>query len=388
METLQFCAWPYYIISSDHRMWWSTKIGWPRIIPCEERTWSTALTQPKRLIIKLPCVFFGGSFHNGRLYKVNQRSHDAIPFRQERAVYIILLCIICIVQTFSPCQDDRLLFAISMTGVTTKAICVFAACLAWTLCNVQAKDAAMTFGIIKEINVTAASNDTLDGVIPPGLPTRPRGSLPLRTSIRARQAAEQGNVVPDEVQLSSEYVLIENATFQMDMTSRNRTEIVGNCTGDQWYSFLYGKCYDIYGGCPQYDYTDASTCINSNDEMLCQWNSLHKVCDNVCTSTQWYSNSYAKCYERTGICRQYDGSDAETCENKSDYMVCAWNGSSQLCDAVCSKRSEWYSGSYGKCFRLSGPCMQYDGTDASTCTTPNDKILCSWDSSKKWCDPA
>ncbi|KAI8106758.1 hypothetical protein M9434_001412 [Picochlorum sp. BPE23] len=269
-----------------------------------------------------------------------------------------------------------------------KPVGVFATCtcLALILCNVQAENAALLSGIIEEVNGTALSNDTVAPAFTSGLPSRPRGSLPSRASIRARQAAEKGKTAPDEVQISSENVLIENDNFQPTRTMEDIAAPRAICPGDDWYSDIHDKCYDKFGYCPQYDYTDPSTCINANDDMLCQWNTFYEVCDNVCATNQWYSQTYALCYDKSASCWQYDGTDAKTCMNKSDKMVCTWNEQSQLCDAVCSA-NEWYSSTYGKCYDKNGGCDQYHGTDAFTCTNPSDNIICSWDSSTMWCDP-
>lgn len=274
-----------------------------------------------------------------------------------------------------------------MAGLTRKPIGVFATWLALSLCNVQAENAVLASGIIDEFNMTALSNGTVAPAFPPSLPTRPRGSLPSRASIRARQAAEQGKTAPDEVQISSESFLIENVNFQPSRTLEDIAAPKAICPSGSWYSNIHDKCYDKTGNsCPQYDYTDPSTCINANDDMLCQWNIFYEVCDNVCTSNQWYSHTYAQCYERSTNCWQYDGSDANTCMNKFDSMTCTWDEKSQLCDAVCSS-SEWYSSTYGKCYDKTAGCDQYHGTDASTCTNGRDNILCSWDSNNMWCDP-
>ena len=52
-----------------------------------------------------------------------------------------------------------------------------------------------------------------------------------------------------------------------------------------------------------------------------------------CTSNQWYSGIYKRCFAKRGRCSQYNGTDSKTCNTRSDRLVCDWDVKTNTCYA-------------------------------------------------------
>ena len=53
----------------------------------------------------------------------------------------------------------------------------------------------------------------------------------------------------------------------------------GSCSGSQWWSENFHRCFDKQGSCAQYNFSDASTCHTSKDLMACLWEPNRRTCN-------------------------------------------------------------------------------------------------------------
>ncbi|KAI8110131.1 hypothetical protein M9435_001810 [Picochlorum sp. BPE23] len=289
------------------------------------------------------------------------------------------------------------MFMSTLKSVCVVAVIVGVACLG----VVHASSEALTSDIVAEVDPIGSDNQPIPPTPTPDPLSRPRGSLKSRAHLEKRDVARNEDkaqlarrppkpIETAEIVLEESNVALMNATTVDGNTVLNETssdsERQGSCSPGYWYSSFYGQCFDKNGNCLQYDNTDASTCTNGIDNIQCEWDSSNQWCNPQCSSGQWLSTLYGRCFDKNGNCFQYDDTDASTCTNGNDNIQCEWDSSNLWCNPQCSS-GQWLSTLYGQCFDKNGNCFQYDGTDASTCTNGNDNIQCGWDSSNLWCDP-
>ena len=107
------------------------------------------------------------------------------------------------------------------------------------------------------------------------------------------------------------------------------------CDHDQWYSHKYGRCFDKYGKCWQYNDTDKHTCNSPKDKLSCEWDHYQETCrpehKTKCGHDEWYSSKYKKCYKKRGHCGQYNYTDSQTCNSGHDHMQCEWDRYDRVC---------------------------------------------------------
>jgi hypothetical protein len=51
-----------------------------------------------------------------------------------------------------------------------------------------------------------------------------------------------------------------------------------SCSSNQWYSGIYKRCFDKYGRCSQYNFTDTKTCNSGSDRLRCDWDVNNNTC--------------------------------------------------------------------------------------------------------------
>ena len=79
-------------------------------------------------------------------------------------------------------------------------------------------------------------------------------------------------------------------------------------------------------------------------------------------------------------------------------MMCDWDSRSRVCyeeyrggnghgndHGNYCRHDEWKSLTTGRCFKKSGYCSQYNGTNKLVCNSPKDHMRCDWDSRYKEC---
>lgn len=195
-----------------------------------------------------------------------------------------------------------------MSGLTRKFACVFAMSLAMFVCAIHA-ETVVEIDRISRVNATPVRKGGLrwrtarDGMAPTGAAT----------------PSMEANVVKEAV------------TNGADISKTSSRQ---SCPPGYWYSFSYGYCFNLNGPCWQYDGTDSGTCMTGNDNVFCQWDEDKQWCDAFCLSDQWYSSEFGKCFDLDANCWQYDNTNAETCTNGNDYMLCQWSPDQGWCDPL------------------------------------------------------
>ncbi|MEM9101609.1 MAG: hypothetical protein AAGB12_04745 [Pseudomonadota bacterium] len=143
-----------------------------------------------------------------------------------------------------------------------------------------------------------------------------------------------------------------------------------------------GNCYQRYGSCSQYNNTNDDTCNNGEDSLYCNWDSDTKICSNECDADNAVKID-GICYPRNGSCSQYTNTDSDTCNNGEDTIHCDWDSQTQICSADCGSDSTFEVD--GVCYQKEGMCSQYNGTSSSLCNSGKDSLYCDWDSAEKIC---
>ncbi len=133
------------------------------------------------------------------------------------------------------------------------------------------------------------------------------------------------------------FLFMNGVSFAKEVSSSQSPGYQNRCYSGQWYSYEYGRCYDKYGRCGQYNYTDYRTCNTSKDAVSCDWDRKRQTCYSKrsgggdCGYGYWYSRKYNSCFKIYGKCAQYNGTDSRTCNSPKDKMRCDWDSYRRIC---------------------------------------------------------
>lgn len=116
----------------------------------------------------------------------------------------------------------------------------------------------------------------------------------------------------------------------------------GSCSGSQWYSSFYNRCFEKYSSCSQYNYLDPLTCNSGKDNLQCDWSRSSRTCyaeggnggpggGSNNHDQEWWSTIYNRWYPKNGSCEQYNGTNYLTCNNSKDNLQCQWNSRGDTC---------------------------------------------------------